>query len=188
MGGDYKSNRANNTIISTNDFGYDLGSNAVYKMTPFYNARYRSGTDVTTQLEEGAPGSTNPDGRLWTWGFMPARRSDGKMYVLPAPTGAGQPPAHGYFGNYCTTVAGATIAASIEAASISTAEEQRDAHLRSADFFDAERFPEITFASTALTPVDDETFLVAGELTMHGVTRRSMPLSVRRAMASSLMR
>ena len=109
IGGDYQSNRANNTVIATNDFGYDLGSNAVYKMTPFYNARYRSGTDVTTQLEEGAPGSLIPDGRLWTWGFMPQRRSDGKMYVLAAPTGAGQAPAHGFFGNYCTTVAPGTI-------------------------------------------------------------------------------
>ena len=110
LGGDYQSNRANNTVIATNDFGYDLGSNAVYKMTPFYNARYRSGTDVSTQMEEGSPGSTTPDGRLWTWGFMPNRRSDGKMYVLPAPTGAGQAPAHGFFGNYCTTVAGASVA------------------------------------------------------------------------------
>jgi hypothetical protein len=110
IGGDYQSNRANNTVIATNDFGYDLGSNAVYKMTPFYNARYRSGTDVSTQMEEGAPGSLIPDGRLWTWGFMPNRRSDNKPYVLAAPTGAGQDPAHRFFGNYCTTVAGGDVA------------------------------------------------------------------------------
>jgi hypothetical protein len=102
MGGDYRSNRASNTIIATNDFGYDLGANAVYKMTPFYNVRYRRGGDVTTQLEEGSSSDlTRPDGRLWTWGFMPARRSDNKLYVLPAPTGAGQAPAHGFFGGYC---------------------------------------------------------------------------------------
>jgi len=102
MGGDYRSNRASNTIIATNDFGYDLGANAVYKMTPFYNVRYRRGGDVTTQLEEGSASDlTRPDGRLWTWGFMPARRSDNKLYVLPAPTGAGQAPAHGFFGGYC---------------------------------------------------------------------------------------
>ena len=102
IGGDYKSNRASNTVIATNDFGYDLGSNAVYKMTPFYNVRHRRGGDVTTQLEEGSAADlTRPDGRLWTWGFMPQRRSDGKMYVLPAPTGAGQAPAHGFFGGYC---------------------------------------------------------------------------------------
>ena len=102
IGGDYQSNRASNTVIATNDFGYDLGSNAVYKMTPFYNVRHRRGGDVTTQLEEGSPADlTRPDGRLWTWGFMPQRRSDGKLYVLPAPTGAGQAPAHGFFGGYC---------------------------------------------------------------------------------------
>ncbi len=54
---------------------------------------------------------------------------------------------------------------------MNTAEEQRDAHLRSPDFFDAETFPQITFAATALTPVDSETFAIAGDLTMHGVTR-----------------
>jgi hypothetical protein len=102
IGGDYRSNRASNTVIATNDFGYDLGSNAVYKMTPFYNVRHRRGGDVTTQLEEGSAADlTRPDGRLWTWGFMPLRRSDSKMYVLPAPTGAGQAPAHGFFGGYC---------------------------------------------------------------------------------------
>jgi hypothetical protein len=80
MGGDYRSNRASNTIIATNDFGYDLGANAVYKMTPFYNVRYRRGGDVTTQLEEGSASDlTRPDGRLWTWGFRPARRSDNKL-------------------------------------------------------------------------------------------------------------
>ncbi len=68
-------------------------------------------------------------------------------------------------------LAGATVAATIDAASVNTAEDQRDAHLRSPDFFDAEQFPELTFASTALTPVDDETFTIAGQLTMHGITR-----------------
>lgn len=101
LGGDYRSNRASNTVIATNDFGYDLGSNAVYKMTPFYNVRYRRGGDVSTQLEEGGPGLPNPDGRLWTWGFMPGRPGDGKLYVLPPPTGLGQAPAHGFFGGYC---------------------------------------------------------------------------------------
>jgi polyisoprenoid-binding protein YceI len=67
-------------------------------------------------------------------------------------------------------IAAANVSATIEAASVNTTEEQRDAHLRSADFFDAESFPQLTFASDAVTPVDDETFTIAGELTMHGVT------------------
>jgi polyisoprenoid-binding protein YceI len=67
-------------------------------------------------------------------------------------------------------IATASASATIEAASVNTAEEQRDAHLRSPDFFDAETFPQLTFASKTITPVDDETFTIAGELTLHGVT------------------
>ena len=59
----------------------------------------------------------------------------------------------------------------VDVASISTNEEKRDAHLRSPDFFDVERYPQIEFASTAITPIDDETFEVTGELSLHGVTR-----------------
>ena len=65
----------------------------------------------------------------------------------------------------------AAFKATIETASINTNEEQRDAHLRSADFFDAETYPQLTFVSTAVTPIDDETFNITGTLTMHGVTR-----------------
>lgn len=60
----------------------------------------------------------------------------------------------------------ASTSLEIEVASIDTAEAQRDGHLRSADFFDAEAFPTISFRSTRV----DADGLV-GELTMHGVTR-----------------
>lgn len=59
----------------------------------------------------------------------------------------------------------------IQAASIDTDNESRDKHLRSADFFDAEKFPEITFKSTRVVPKGDKKFDVTGPLTMHGVTR-----------------
>jgi polyisoprenoid-binding protein YceI len=59
----------------------------------------------------------------------------------------------------------------VEVASVNTREPQRDAHLRSADFFDVEQFPQITFQSTEITPLDDEEFKVIGQLTIHGVTR-----------------
>ena len=65
---------------------------------------------------------------------------------------------------------GPTFTSTIDAASINTAEEQRDAHLRSADFFDVENHPTLSFESTAVTPAG-EGFAVAGNLTMHGVTR-----------------
>lgn len=107
IGSDYESNRSINTVITTTDFGYDLGSNAVYRMTPFYNVRYRSnGNDISTQFKDWPiPSAWNAraegDARLWTWGFMPNRKSDGKRYDPPTPTGLGQPPKHGFFGNWC---------------------------------------------------------------------------------------
>jgi polyisoprenoid-binding protein YceI len=61
---------------------------------------------------------------------------------------------------------------SINVASIDTREAQRDAHLRSADFFDVENHPTITFRSTRITaPDQDGAFTVAGELTIRGTTR-----------------
>jgi polyisoprenoid-binding protein YceI len=62
-----------------------------------------------------------------------------------------------------------SISATIEAASIDTREEQRDGHLRSADFFDAEKFPQLTFQSTRIHGEPDE-FTIDGDLTIHGVT------------------
>ncbi|MGH9354966.1 MAG: YceI family protein [Terriglobia bacterium] len=62
--------------------------------------------------------------------------------------------------------------ASIEAASIETRDTQRDAHLRSADFFDVEKFPTLHFKSTSLSIVRDGELSVEGDLTIHGVTRK----------------
>ena len=59
----------------------------------------------------------------------------------------------------------------VKAASVDTNQEQRDEHLRSADFFDADSYPEITFESTSFERVDDENYRVVGNLTIHGVTR-----------------
>ena len=57
-----------------------------------------------------------------------------------------------------------------QVSSISTDEPDRDAHLRSADFFGAESNPELRFESTAIRPLDEDTFEIEGQLTMNGVT------------------
>jgi polyisoprenoid-binding protein YceI len=72
----------------------------------------------------------------------------------------------------------ARVSGTIEAASVSTQESQRDEHLRSADFFDVVEFPQITFSADVLRQRDDEEFDIDGELTMHGVTRPISPHAV----------
>jgi polyisoprenoid-binding protein YceI len=65
----------------------------------------------------------------------------------------------------------ADIEFSMEAGSIDTNQEQRDAHLRSADFFDAEKYPAITFKSTSFEKEDDDDYKLTGDLTIKGVTK-----------------
>jgi polyisoprenoid-binding protein YceI len=64
-----------------------------------------------------------------------------------------------------------TVEFTIKTASIDTANANRDNHLRSPDFFDAEKFPAITFKSTAIKAKSKTEFDVTGDFTMHGVTK-----------------
>src|ERR1022692_669481 len=64
------------------------------------------------------------------------------------------------------------VEAVIEAASIETRDAQRDAHLKSADFFDVEKFPTLSFKSTRISAVRDGELDVEGDLTIHGITRK----------------
>jgi polyisoprenoid-binding protein YceI len=64
-----------------------------------------------------------------------------------------------------------SIDITIDVASISTREPQRDAHLKSPDFFDVEKFPTITFVSKEVVKSGDESYEVVGDLTIHGVTK-----------------
>jgi polyisoprenoid-binding protein YceI len=64
-----------------------------------------------------------------------------------------------------------TVEAKIEASSIDTGTAERDAHLRSPDFFDVEKFPELRFRSNRIEEVEKNHFKMSGELTIHGVTK-----------------
>jgi polyisoprenoid-binding protein YceI len=63
-----------------------------------------------------------------------------------------------------------SVTATIDASSISTGQEQRDAHIRSADFFHIEDHPTFTFTSTGVKP-DGDDFLLDGDLTIRGVSK-----------------
>lgn len=69
-------------------------------------------------------------------------------------------------------LANSRIEARIEAASIETRDAQRDAHLKSPDFFDVEKFPTLSFKSTRISLVRDGELAVEGDLTIRGVTRK----------------
>jgi polyisoprenoid-binding protein YceI len=63
-----------------------------------------------------------------------------------------------------------SVGATIDMASIDTNNEQRDNHIRSADFFEVEKYPVMTFKSTSVTPDGDDWKLI-GDLSLHGVTK-----------------
>jgi len=63
------------------------------------------------------------------------------------------------------------VEATIDTSTVSTREPDRDRHLKSRDFFDVNRYPKITFRSTKVVASGKDKYEVAGELTIHGVTR-----------------
>ncbi|NTY63282.1 YceI family protein [Mycolicibacterium sphagni] len=63
-----------------------------------------------------------------------------------------------------------SVTAEIDVASVHSGNEQRDAHLKAADFFDVEKYPTATFVSTSVTP-DGDDYRLEGDLTLKGVTR-----------------
>lgn len=69
------------------------------------------------------------------------------------------------------------IEATLDVSTLNTGEPQRDAHLKSADFLELEKYPNITFKSTKVERNDSDEYTVTGDLTIHGVTR-SVTLSV----------
>jgi polyisoprenoid-binding protein YceI len=84
----------------------------------------------------------------------------------------------GYFGKYDATVEAAgddftdaKITFEADVASITTKNADRDQHLQAEDFFHAAQYPKITFVSTSVKKVDNETLKINGDLTMRGVTK-----------------
>jgi polyisoprenoid-binding protein YceI len=65
----------------------------------------------------------------------------------------------------------ATVVSTIQVASISTDNDYRDKHLKSDDFFNAEKFPEIKFKSTKFEKIDDNKYKITGDLTIRDVTK-----------------
>jgi polyisoprenoid-binding protein YceI len=70
-----------------------------------------------------------------------------------------------------TQPANSSVDVTIQAASIDTGQERRDNHLRSADFFEVEKYPTITFKSSKVVPKGKDLYEVTGDLTIHGVTK-----------------
>ncbi|MBJ94987.1 MAG: protein yceI precursor [Rickettsiales bacterium] len=68
-------------------------------------------------------------------------------------------------------LAASKVNVTIEAASVDTDNERRDKHLRNEDFFDVEKYPEITFVSREARSVSKDSFELVGDLTLHGTTR-----------------
>lgn len=86
-------------------------------------------------------------------------------------------PVSGFFNDYKgelifdeADLTGSSINFTVQVASIKTANEKRDKHLQSADFFDSEKFPEMNFTSSSITKTDDG-FVAKGKLTLRDVTK-----------------
>jgi polyisoprenoid-binding protein YceI len=85
---------------------------------------------------------------------------------------------HGRFGHVDATlnlnaadITKSTVTATIDVAGVSTGESARDSHLKTPDFFDVATMPSATFTSTSVSKNADGTLSVAGNLTLHGVTK-----------------
>lgn len=92
----------------------------------------------------------------------------------------------GRFGDFSGTIgydaakpAASSFSGTIQVKSIDTGNERRDGHLQNADFFDAEKYPTITFESTEVTSTGENTLSVKGKLTMHGTTKEvTLPVEI----------
>jgi len=125
--------------------------------------------------------STAPDGpavpapaipQVSKWALDPENSSVGFVckHVLSNVRGMFQQPSGSVTLDEATP-ANSKINATIDASSITTGVEERDTHLKSADFFDVAKYPTIAFVSTSVTKSSATSYSVTGDLTMHGVTK-----------------
>jgi len=135
------------------------------------------GAALTTGLTRKA-GTVSPS-HVTTWNLDPAH-----SIVEFAVEHLGIALVRGHFTKFRAAVtldeadpAGSAMEATIDAASVDTRDEKRDAHIRSAEFFDTERFPDITFRSTKVTR-DGAKYRVTGDFTIRG-TQREIILDAR---------
>jgi polyisoprenoid-binding protein YceI len=84
----------------------------------------------------------------------------------------------GHFGVFAGTInydeanpLNSSVEAEADAASINTNDERRDGHIRTADFFEVEKFPKLTFKSTSVEKGSGDTYKVTGDFTLRGVTK-----------------
>ena len=79
---------------------------------------------------------------------------------------------HGRFRADLDDMSKSSVEVTLKTASVDTRNEQRDGHLRSADFFDVEKWPDITFRSTNVEEVEDNAYMISGDLTIRDITRQ----------------
>ena len=126
---------------------------------------------MTASAGLSTPGSSAPEGWIaGTWTIDPAHTTVGFVvrHLMSRVRGT-----FSEVSGQITTrpdLSRSTATAIIAVSSVSTGNQMRDDHLRSADFFDAERYPEMSFASTGLRPADSS-WLLSGELRVRDVTR-----------------
>ncbi|AXH98194.1 YceI family protein [Ornithinimicrobium avium] len=76
-------------------------------------------------------------------------------------------------------IASSSVEVTLGAASITTNNDQRDEHLRSPDFFDVEKYPQIVFRSSTIDEVEEDNFMVVGDLTIRDVTKQvAIPIAL----------
>jgi polyisoprenoid-binding protein YceI len=127
----------------------------------------------TAPQKAAAPAASGPSvPQISKWELDPENSSAGFVckHVFSNVRGMFQQPSGTVFLDEATP-ANSKVNATIKVSSITTGVEERDTHLKGAEFFDAARYPVITFVSSSFSKSTPTSYSVTGDLTMHGVTR-----------------